>query len=614
MKPAVSRNNYLNQFRIIISQQSPPDLEGWMRPGAQNYVEPRPLDLGIDLQELEKQQQQIEQQQQQQKLNISDEERQRRIQVLDEMLPDRQNKGEYNPDYGPMFEYFERQKRTKALDELLPNRPGKGQHDSRYDQMFDAFDKQERKVEKTVVQNDAPTIEEPAPPEPPKRQEVSLEELRPVQVQQSVPPQKKSFIYFTMTDLFNEIAALGKKALAVFLPDPTKDIATKEKLTAIQQPYKDAIDKEEKVFEHNLALCSENDLSKEDIDKANVIADIGRPNVKVGIYTMFMLHKGMGLDQIASDDPKYDSEKRQHISEFRDIIMKATNAVRDAETKAREAAAIEFDKNFNLREFTDGYIKKMTEKEKNDTTFEQLDGLIDKARARARFDAMSEAGKKAIQDAKMNSPVMQDYKNTYLAMGEAYANQPIPLKSISNMKEVVQNYSKLGALQHMAQDYSSNLISKLGGEKGFPQKNFNAVNDTAKYIGQYVETAKYRVDYAATKSFADPTIYSTEFGLAKGSQKLAPRIDAELNGKQTFSDITKDGKTNRGEELSSEFAKGCGEEMDRLTVNILKVKDPQHVMNENMKSFDLGKDFSKTMQKEDKHIQPPDMGVQTLKK
>ncbi|MCL2456752.1 MAG: hypothetical protein FWD19_04305, partial [Defluviitaleaceae bacterium] len=334
--------------------------------------------------------------------------------------------------------------------------------------------KKEEKPEPKKEEKPAP---EPIKPEPIKPEPIKMEDLAQPKQKPAPqpPPQTRSFMHYSITDIFSSVAALGNRVLSWFKPSPAQvreDIVTKETLEKVQQPYKDAAEKSEKDYQHNLNLCkmiekpdgsgikSKTELD-EDEKKANRICDISRSRVMA--YSMFMLHKGMPLEQIVSSDTSYDADKKKYIAEFHGILMKAADAVHEAGEKAGEEAGKDFDKNFDKEKFIENIDEKKREqlfsdafknKDPNQITSEERaeirkKALDDYAEERRRYERslhVTSATKKAEHDAIEKHPHVQEYKDVYLKMGQTLANTPIPAKSVTNMKDVTDKFSQLALL------------------------------------------------------------------------------------------------------------------------------------------------------------------------
>ena len=395
-----------------------------------------------------------------------------------------------------------------------------------------------------------PVIEQPKQEN--VRKPVNLNELHPPnQNSQAQPARRWSLWDCTGAKVISAIWSLGAKAMSLFSsgPSETEKIRQRnEALNKLQKPYKEAWDNAQNAKEHAFELCSSievkdggntvtlsSDKVNEDLKKASkVFVDVERKNTRVGIYNLYMLHKGMSLDKISSDDPAYDAEKKEYIGEFHKIMMDAANAVHDAQDKAQD-------------------------------------------KVQAKDDAMK------------NSPAVRKLKETYLEMGLALCDQPLPVKPLSDMNGVTKNYSQLETLNGMAHNYGD-MLGKFGPEHGLNQKSVDYTKGIAQYIGSYTSAAISAMKYAQAPGFTDAKkIDNAMLQDARGAQKLMTEIDRDLKGKGSFSQVPLDA----GEKLIKRGVEVFFEEGDKMFNKYRELDNPSAELENNLKNYSLSKDLSK---------------------
>ena len=505
-----------------------------------------------------------------------------------------------------------------------------------------------------------PQVEEPKKEEPlPMREKITTKTISPpprTPQQKAAPNRGWNFVLGTATGIFGRIASAADTVKNWFRPS-AKEIAehvmTQDSLNKTKREYQDAVTQANKVSEHNQKLFSNNilvpkpdntfmvrydDYLKEDFKKAGVIIDVERINAREGFYTGYMLYKGMSLEEIASNDPKYDMQKNECIGEAHGLLMKATDAVYGAGQKAYDEAVSDFDKNFDKKKFAQEYMDDMSTKERDKLLKNALDKKIEAAIAAQRedspnrleynrtldrekfrndyisqmtsedranlrkdaFDPVIEAAlrnerglvgvnarNKARSEAMATSPDVMNFKETYLAMGTAIGNVKLPVNSMNDMREITKNYSQIHTLTNMTVDYEQNFkkfqARSSNKTHGLNEKNVEFVTNITKYVGAYANSAKYCVEYAASDGFSDISKTDPQkFPFARMSEKLLTDIAKDMKGKQSFSQIP----PGKGDEILEKQGKYAGEVMQN-TMSGMDVKNPHMETVNNLNTYNL---------------------------
>jgi hypothetical protein len=393
-------------------------------------------------------------------------------------------------------------------------------------------------------------------------------------------------------------------------------------LKELQKPYIEAKEKANQSSSHLMDLCN-NDieienpdktktkLSKEQMDSdlrkfSDEICDVWRPNSRGGIFAMYMLHKGMSLDDICSTDPKFDAEKKAHIAECHGFLMKATNTIAEAEKIASDKAGLEFDKALDREKFIKDYKSGLSPEETEKLSKlkkEDYDKHIDKEIARARHYKCVDAASAAKRDTIDNSPVLKEFKETYLKMGVAVSNLPFPAKPMTDMNALTKNHDKMVAMSSMSINYGD-MISVFGKNHGLDQKTVDNVLNATDFMDRVTYSAIGCNEHVISDGFADitkanPGIIMT----AKGALKMLPDLDKAMKGKNTFAEIA----PGKGKEMFDVTMRTSSQaEKELFTGKFHDLKDPGAVLNSNLKDFKLTKEVAKelTASKEVKEPSP----------
>ncbi|MDR2559797.1 MAG: hypothetical protein LBC86_09720 [Oscillospiraceae bacterium] len=366
-----------------------------------------------------------------------------------------------------------------------------------------------------------------------------------------------------------------------------------------QEPYKKAIGDHEKNFERNMSLFNRDENNQElplkEIKKYEEALGLDfRSNIHYGQKCLFMLHKGMTMEEICSDSPQFDEKKIEYGKEYNKMIKDAGNvalkAGEDAQEnkrkelqveydkeikEAREKAGQEFDEKFNNnRDAHDWGLRLLDsadpEKEIdyradiNKLIKEERDKQIEAAanKVKAEFDKkmeklpqiLKEANEKGILKTREEihkNPEGKIITEAFFGMGKQLHNLETNPKGF-DLKETLGDYGKFQTMIHMTQSYRHEMKLFIPGLTEEQKESFQRYKDAEELIGVCVTPSVNTVKYIATDGFVWPEkTHLNDLAQYKIAEKLSPIMNDIMMKSPTFGEACvpfadKVGKDNSG--------------------------------------------------------------------
>ncbi|MCL2029922.1 MAG: hypothetical protein FWG93_00090 [Oscillospiraceae bacterium] len=252
---------------------------------------------------------------------------------------------------------------------------------------------------------------------------------------------------------------------------------------------------------------------------------------------LYMLHRGLTLEQVVSSDPAHDAKKIQYANDFYTLLREAAEPVLKAKQEAEETSNQLFDRMLDRESFQKNYVAQNPGRVK-DLTQEQLAEQVEAAIQRQRNIDAAKAIETATANLMRNSPEIGKLRNTFLEMGRAMGDQKMPSGNLSDLHGTLDEYAKLAVLKgisHNHRTYLSTLRHTFTPEQ---KQEFEFHKDVETAMGlcviPYVET----VDFVASEKFSQPEmITSADLTRTQMNQQWLPTSEKLVRGKETYRDL-----------------------------------------------------------------------------
>jgi hypothetical protein len=327
-------------------------------------------------------------------------------------------------------------------------------------------------------------------------------------------------------------------------------------LQTVQKPFTTALEEFDNLSKHNANLFDVDEngrkMTFDEIDKReSLIGFDSRPNIRHGMTALYMLHKGMPIDEIVSTSPEYDEKKLALGKEYNKMVKEAAEVFGKVHKKTQiehEKIQERFNKDYDEKhkEEYEKFISDARDKAEKDN--ESGDDAVKKAqeewgnKKRSELDkplrkAEEEARQRIVKEA-AETEQGRKVKDTLMGMGEQLCLLE-PCNKNPDAKNAHKDFAKLETMREMTHHFRPYMKNFTGILTDKEKEKFAHFKDVEAVAGNYATQYAYITKYIGSDTFIKPEIVGMHHVLAyKVGVETLPGMSQLASENKTFSDMT----------------------------------------------------------------------------